>query len=54
MAHELDLLRTLRVQADYEDVLRGRPEMLAAKAVGLETSISVKLDAARSSQESAS
>jgi hypothetical protein len=44
MAHELDLLRALRVQADYEDALRGRPEVLAAKAVGLAKSIATKLD----------
>jgi hypothetical protein len=49
IAHELDPLRTLRVQADYEDALRGRPEMLAAKAVGLAKSIVSKLDGLRSS-----
>ena len=49
MAHELDLLRALRIEADYEDALRGRPEMLAAKAIGLARSIVEKLDSVRSS-----
>ena len=49
MAHELDLLRALRIEADYEDALRGRPEMLAAKAIGLARSIMEKLDVLRSS-----
>ena len=44
MAHELDLLRALRVQADYEDALRGRPETLAAKAVALAKGIVSKLN----------
>jgi uncharacterized protein (UPF0332 family) len=49
MAHELDLLRALRVEADYEETLRGRPEFLAAKAVALAKSIVAKLDSLRAS-----
>jgi hypothetical protein len=49
MAHELDLLRALRVEADYENALRIRPEVLAAKAVGLAQSIQSKLDGLRAS-----
>ena len=44
MAHELDLLRALRVEADYKDTLRGRPQMLAAKAIGLAKNIAGRLD----------
>ena len=49
MAHELDLLRALRVEADYEDALRSQPEFLAAKAIGLARSVVGKLNTLRSS-----